>query len=199
MLALARAARPLQQRAAGQRDDAEQARQREAQPGLLVPALREGALVGRGVGHRHGGAIDELDGAPVPQPRRRLRRAQPRGDLAPQPLDQAQGQTRPGPAVGAAVQAARRLAQGDARAQPPGHRVLAAVIGTQDLLDEQHQGGERTIQAFAPATRLFEHGVLEHLSGEHSAQCRARRVHKPGTKPPNLLGKTSFLATIHLG
>jgi hypothetical protein len=199
VLALAGAAGPLQHGAAGQRDDAEQARQWKAQPGLLPPGLRESVLVLLRVGHRHGGAIDQFDGSAAPQPRRRLPRTQPRSDLASQPLDQAQGQASPRLAVGTGVQAARHLAQGHPRAQPAGHGVLAAVIGTQDLLDEQHQGGERTIQAFAPGSSLFEHRVLEHLSREHFAQCLARRLHKAGTKPPNLLDHTSFLATIHLG
>jgi hypothetical protein len=73
------------------------------------------------------------------------------------------------------------------------------VIGAEDLLDEQHQRRERTIQAFAPGSRLFEHGALEHMSRDHFAQCRTPRLDKTGTKPPNLHDQTSFLATIHLG
>ncbi len=74
LLALARANRPLQYGATGQRNDTNQAGQREAQPGLLSLRLWEHLLVALGIRHRNSGSIDEFDVTAAPQPWRRLRR-----------------------------------------------------------------------------------------------------------------------------
>ena len=54
--------------AGDQRDEGDQAGDREAEAGLLGRVLGEDLLVLRGVGHRDGGAVDELDAPPVEEP-----------------------------------------------------------------------------------------------------------------------------------
>lgn len=96
-------------RAARQRYDGHQPRQRKPQPRLLLAALRKAGLVGRRIGHRHGGAVDQLDLPVAPQPVRRLLAAQALPRLAADALDQAQGQPLPRLAIGTVVQTASGL------------------------------------------------------------------------------------------
>jgi hypothetical protein len=88
------------------------------------------------------------------------------------------------------------LPQRHPRAQPSRHGILATVIGTQYLLDEQHHRRERAVQAFPPAPRLFQYSRLQDVIRDHLAQCRSRRLNKPGAKPPNLFGETAFLGSL---
>ena len=199
LLALARAAGPLQRRAARQRDNADQTGQREAQSGFLPGALRKCRLVFRRIRHRHRRFVNELDVATAPQPPRRLRRHEPRAKLATESFQQPHGQPLPGFAVGAGVQAARPLPKRHPRAQPMGHGVLAAVIGPENLLDEQSHRRERTVKALPPAPGLLQPDGPQYLSREDLAQRRSRRLNKARPKPPNLFGETPFFATLHLG
>ena len=68
LLALVRAHRQVAHDPGGQRDDRDDPGHREPQPGALGPRLREGRLVGRGVGHRHGGPVDQRHPAALPGP-----------------------------------------------------------------------------------------------------------------------------------
>ena len=61
----------IQDGAHRQRENDEQTRQRKTQTRLLALGLRIGRLVFRRVGHGHGGAVDNLDIATMPQPTHR--------------------------------------------------------------------------------------------------------------------------------
>jgi len=56
------------QGATAQVKDRDKARKRETSPGLLAPGLGRGCLIGLGIGHRDGGAIDHCDATPLPEP-----------------------------------------------------------------------------------------------------------------------------------
>ena len=56
------------QGATDQVKDRHNARKRETSTGLLAPWLRIGGLIGLGIGHRDGGAIDNCDATPFPEP-----------------------------------------------------------------------------------------------------------------------------------
>ena len=56
------------QGATDQVKDRHNARTREPSIGLLAPWLRIGGLIGLGLGHRDGGAIDHGDATPFPEP-----------------------------------------------------------------------------------------------------------------------------------
>jgi hypothetical protein len=93
------------------------------------------AVVGR-IGHRYRGAVDELDLSAAPLPVLGLARAQALGNSPAQALHQPQRQTLARLAIGARVQAAHSRLAAHFLARAAGYRLLAAVIGTHDLLDE---------------------------------------------------------------
>jgi hypothetical protein len=88
------------------------------------------------VWHRHRRAVDELDLSAAPLPVLGLARAQALGNSLAQALHQPQRQTLAGLAIGARVQAARSRFAAHFLARAAGYRILAAVIGAHDLLDE---------------------------------------------------------------
>ena len=65
--------------------------QRKPQAGLLAAWLRIGALIGGGVGHRHGGAIDQAHRPAPPMPRRERLRGYPAARGANQRRDHCHG------------------------------------------------------------------------------------------------------------
>jgi hypothetical protein len=67
-LALGRPESQVTDHTGRERDDGDEPRQGEPQPGLLDRQLGKGALVGRGIGHRDGGAVDQQDAPPLPVP-----------------------------------------------------------------------------------------------------------------------------------
>jgi len=105
---------------------------------LALASREDLAVVGR-IGHRYRRAVDELDLSAAPHPVLGLARAQALGNSLAQALHQLQRQTLSGLAIGARVQAARSRFAAHFLARAAGYRILAAVIGAHDLLDEQHQ------------------------------------------------------------
>lgn len=130
---------PFEHGPAGQRHAGHPPRHRKAQPRLLGAVLGKARLVGLRVGHRHRRAIDQLHLPITPAPRGGLPRAQPVAGFACQTREQRERQASPRFTVGPRVQTARRLSERHPGAQPPRHRVLAAVIGSQHLFDKEHQ------------------------------------------------------------
>lgn len=97
------------------------------------------------------------------------------------------------------VQTAWRLPKCHTSAQALRHHALTTVIGTKDLLDEQHDRRQRTVEAFAPVSSFLIDRRFQHMTADHLAQRSSRRLNKPRTKPPNLFGETPVLGNIHLG
>jgi hypothetical protein len=142
------------QGAPDQGKDRDKARKRETYTGLLVPWLGIGCLIGLGVGHRDGGAIDNFDATPFPEPGL--------GRLLTQALTTVAGQGRhhafreacAGFTRTAGVGRARCVALGDHPRAQATERLSARAIGTEHLEQKGPQGELRrqkpvsTLKAF---------------------------------------------------
>ena len=130
------------------------------------------ALIAGRVGHRRGGAVDQHDRTPVPEPVGAAAVVGLPRRLADQPDDDSQGEPTPRIAVGAGVLGARLAA---VERHPDDHasdRGAAGVVGIQDLGEERAQGhewGEDRVVVTDALRRegLPDHGLVEDfLEGE---------------------------------
>lgn len=119
-LAFAGTSGPFQCCAARRVNDRHQAFQGKLQPRPLVLALGKFTLVRQSIRQGECGAVDRLDLPATPALCVRLVASEPFTYRVSEPFDQV-----------------------------PRHRVLATLISPQDLLDEERQGLQRTIDAFA--------------------------------------------------
>jgi len=127
--------------------------------------LREGPLVGRGVGHGDGGAVDQADAAAVPAPVGRTPRLQVRTGLAQQSGEQPLGEALAGFAVGAGVGRAGGPALTHQPGQEAGHGLAAGVVGVEDLAEEDPEGGDGGEGAAAAGGGVGGQGLLDDRSG----------------------------------
>src|SRR6202022_3615413 len=130
---------------------------------LLGAGLGECLLVGGGVGHGDGGAIDQLDIAALPAPVGRclVLGASPRA--AGESGQDALGQTPACLAVGSGVGGAR----GEFLCDPPSPEACdggtAGVVGVQDLGEEDPEGDQGGEQAVAEGDLLGTQGLLDQV------------------------------------
>src|SRR5512135_2918937 len=147
---MVRPQRGLEHRAHRQAEDHEEPRDREPEARRLAVQLGIGRLVPRGIGHGHGGAVDDLDRTPVEQPGG-LGLAM---DRLSGPADELPGQ-RLGQALAGLAVAARlggyggeTLIVADLLEVLDG--VVTGVVIGQDLGQEDRQGNPRGVDAFSP-------------------------------------------------
>jgi hypothetical protein len=147
------------------------------------------AVVGR-VGHRYRRAVDELDLSAAPLPVLGLVRAQALRNSPAQALHQAQRQTLACLAIRARVQAARRRLAAHFLARAAGYRILAAVIGTHDLLDEQHQRAQRPVVALTIVPGFLSHPLLQLGQRNDLAQQRCVPIARIALQTASPAGQT---------
>jgi hypothetical protein len=180
LLALVRSQRGLEHRAHGQAEHHEEPRDREPDPWRLAVQLGIRRLVLWGIGHGHGGTVDELDRSPVKQPGV-LRLVM---DRFPGPADEIPGELLGQPLAGLAV--AARL--GSHRGEPliiaellePLDGVVTGVVIGKDLGQKDPQGNPRGVDAFSPgmvaeSARLLDESPREELE-ERQPLLRAELV-----------------------
>ena len=131
------------QGATAQVKDRHKARKRETYTGLLAPWLRIGCLIGLGIGHRDGGAIDNFDATPFPEPSLGRLLTQVLSTVAGQCRDDAFGEAFAGFTVTAGMGRARRVALGDHPRAQATERLSAGAIGRKDLQEKRPQGAMR--------------------------------------------------------
>ena len=164
-------------RPGGQRDDRHQAGDREAQAGLLHPVLREGGLILGGVGHRDGGAVDELDPTPSEEPPILGGLLQGLPGVPRQPGQDAQREPLACLAVRAGRRRTGRLAACDEQGAQASHGGTAGVVRAKDLAQKGPEGEAGRVDAtISPAGPFTGEGFANHRGVEHPGEESSRVV-----------------------
>src|SRR5262245_7376471 len=142
---------------------------------LLRAALGKRLLVGGGVRHGDGGAIDDLDGASLPVPACRGLVVGLLAGAAGQASEHALGETLACLAVSTGVGGAGRQPPGSAPGEEPCDGSAAAVVGVEDLGKEDPGGHDRGEESLAEDDLLLVEGLRDLLGrqeiGEGQSRC----------------------------
>src|SRR5512147_3278151 len=188
LLTLVRSQRGLQHRAYGQAEYHEEPRDREPDPRRLAVQLGIRRLVLRGIGHGHGGTVDDLDRAPVEQPgvlRLVLDRLPGPADEIPGEL---LGQTLAGLAVAARLGSHRGQALIVAELLEPLDGVVTGVVIGKDLGQEDPQRNPRGVDAFSPGMVAASARLLDESPREDREERQPRLLAELVSQGIELLG-----------